>query len=125
MKGKKAMVLKMLCTKKAHTIFFADNFAEMFFFILLVIGLLLSLSAPSAVITYALIFFIGMMCGRIMEDRKKKTVFPYYLMITGLLMGYLIGSYRGDRKIVLVLFILGWILSYYLHEKGLIKDIRM
>jgi uncharacterized membrane protein AbrB (regulator of aidB expression) len=104
--------------------FYLKNWAELFFFILLVIGFIFSLLTPSAVLSYALIFTAGMMGGRLMYERKNKLQFPYYLMIVGFLIGYLIGAYYGNRNVMIILFIIGGLLSYYLHDTGIIRDVR-
>ena len=110
---------------KAHTkmaSLFQRNWTEMFFFALLVIGFLFSLATPSAVLSYALIFVVGMMGGRLIYQRKNKLKFPYYLMIIGFLIGYIFGALYGNRNIMIILFVIGAFLSYYLHDKGIIQD---
>ena len=103
--------------------YFFRNWAEVIFFILLIIGFLFSLVAPSAVLSYLIIFTAGMMGGRLIYTRKKSMIFPYVLILIGFLIGYLIGSRYGDWLVTTVLFVLGSILSYYLHEQGYIKGI--
>ncbi len=105
------------------TAYFFRNWAEIVAFILLIIGFLFSLAAPSAVLSYLIIFFAGMMGGRLVYSRKKRMVFPYLLILVGFLLGYLIGSRYGDWLVIVVLFVLGSILSYYLHEQGFIKGL--
>jgi len=104
--------------------FYFGSWAELFFFILLVIGFFLSLLAPSAVVSYLMIFALGMMAGRLIYERKHKLQFPYYLIIVGLLIGYLLGAYYGNKKIILTLFVLGMMISYTLHNRGIIHDLR-
>jgi len=99
------------------------NWAEILAFILLIIGFIFSLAAPSAVLSYLIIFFAGIMGGRLVYERKKSMVFPYILILIGFLIGYLIGSRYGNWLTTVILFVLGSILSYYLHEQGWIKGI--
>ena len=103
---------------------FFEHWAEFFFFCLLVIGFLLSLAAPSAVLSYLMIFVCGMMAGRLMYERKKKLQFPYFLIIVGFVIGYVLGAFYGNKMVILTLFIIGTFLSYYLHDKGIIHDVR-
>lgn len=103
---------------------FFESWAEFFFFVLLVIGFIFSVFAPSAFLSYIMIFACGGMAGRLMYERKKKLQFPYYLIIVGFLIGYIIGAYYGNKIIILALFVLGGVLSYYLHDKGIIRDVR-
>ncbi|MBS3098386.1 hypothetical protein J4209_06350 [Candidatus Woesearchaeota archaeon] len=100
------------------------NWAELFFFILLIVGFLISLAAPSAVISYIVIFVAGMMAGRLIYEKKKKFQFPYYLIVVGFFIGFLIGARYGNKKVILTLFVLGTLISYFVHEKGIVKDIR-
>ncbi|MFH1642011.1 MAG: hypothetical protein ABIC04_03870 [Nanoarchaeota archaeon] len=103
---------------------FFKSWAEVMFFALLVIGFLFSLLTPSAVLSYALIFCAGMMGGRLIFERKDKLQFPYYLMIFGFLIGYLLGAFYGNRNVIVILFVIGGFLSYYLHDSGIIRDVR-
>ena len=104
--------------------YFFRNWAEIIFFVLLIIGFLFSLAAPSAVLSYITIFAAGMMAGRLIYERKQKLQFPYYLIIIGFLIGYLIGARYGNWQVIIVLFVLGSLLSYYMHDKGIIRDVR-
>ena len=104
--------------------YYFKNWAEIFFFILLIIGFLIALMAPSAVVSYIVIFVCGMICGRMIYERKDKGIFPYFIIILGFFVGYLLGAYRGEREIMSVLFILGALISWYVYDKGILRDIR-
>jgi hypothetical protein len=105
--------------------FFFKNWAEFFFFVIMVLGLIVALWATSfsAVISYIVVFLSGMIGGRLLYDRKKKLTFPYYVILTGFLIGYVIGTYYGSRKVVIILFVLGVLFSYHLYNKGYVRDI--
>jgi hypothetical protein len=103
--------------------FFFKSWVEFFFFLLMVVGLIVSLAAPSAVISYLVVFLSGMIGGRLLYERKKKLTFPYYIILVGFLIGYLIGVAYGSRRVIIILFILGILLSYHLHNKGYIRDL--
>ncbi len=100
-----------------------SNWAEVFFLILLFTGLVFGVMSPSAVITYLVGFFSGMMAGRLFYERKDKGRAPYLLIIIGFVMGYVIGTFHGDRRVTFLLFIFGAALSYYLFDRKIIKDI--
>jgi len=97
------------------------NSAEILFFVLLVIGFIISLFSGSAIISYLIIFITGMMAGRLIFERKGKLKFAYYLITIGFLIGYILGAFYGNRNITIILFILGALLSYYLHDRKIIK----
>ena len=105
--------------------FFFKNWAEFFFFVIMIIGLIVALWATSfsAVISYIVVFLSGMIGGRLLYERKKKLIFPYYIILAGFLIGYVIGTYYGSRKVVIILFVLGILFSYHLYNKGYVRDI--
>ncbi len=92
----------------------------------MVLGLIVAIWATtmSAVISYIVIFLSGMIGGRLLYERKKKITMPYYIILIGFMIGYTIGTYYGSRKVVIVLFVLGILFSYHLHNKGYIKDVH-
>ena len=91
----------------------------------MVIGLLFALVVPSAVISYALIFFSGMFAGRVIYERKHKIVFPFLVIIGGFLIGYLAGMRYGNWIVVVIIFCLGTVFSYNLFDKKVLKDFRL
>lgn len=107
--------------KKAKITFFED-WVEILFFCLLIIGFLVSASvAKSAFLSYIIIVLCGFMAGRLFQHRKGKFKFPSYLIVIGFLVGYIIGDFYGNKKVTIFLFIVGIIFGYYVHEKGYIK----
>ena len=104
--------------------YFFRKWAEVVFFIILVIGFVIALVSPSAVISYIVIFVCGLFAGRVLYERKNRGVFPYFLIIIGFLIGYLLGAFRGEREVMAVLFILGTLIGYYVYDKGILRDIR-
>lgn len=105
--------------------FFFKRWAEFFFFVVMVLGFVVSIwaSTYSAAISYTIIFLSGMIGGRLLYERKHKLTFPYYFIIIGFMIGYLLGAYYGSRKVIIILFVLGILFSYYLHKRGYIRDI--
>ena len=103
---------------------FYKNWFEFFFLALVVIGVLIALSAPSAIISYIVIFLSGIFAGRLIYERKNKMQFPYFMIIAGFVIGYLIWIYYGSRRVVIALFVIGAILSYKVYDKKILKDIK-
>jgi len=97
---------------------------EFWFFVIMVIGFIIALLAPSAVIGYFIAFVSGMFAGRLIYERKNKIQFPYFMIIAGFVIGYLIGVYYGSRRIVILLFVIGAVLSYKVYDKKVLKDTR-
>ena len=98
------------------------SWSQFLFFVLMIVGIIIAFAAPSAVISYIMIFISGMMAGRVMYWRQKRFHFAYYIVIVGFLMGYIIGTYYGSRKVIVILFVLGAFLSYYLYDKKVLRD---
>ena len=65
-----------------------------------------------------------MAAGRLLYIRKHNIQLPYFLIIAGFVLGYLIGAYYGSRRLMIILFIIGAILSYRLYDKKILKDVR-
>ena len=103
--------------------FFFKNWAEFFFFVIMVIGFTFALWATSfsAFINYIVVFLSGMIGGKLLYEKKKKLSFPYYLIVIGFLIGYVMGTDYGSATVVVILFVLGILLSYLLHDKGYIR----
>ena len=103
---------------------FYKNYMEFFFFALIAVGLIIALSAPSALISYIIISLVGFFFGRMMYERKHKIKFPYVIIIIGFVIGYAIGVYYGSKIIAIVLFIIGYIVGNKLYEKKILRDTR-
>jgi len=106
--------------------FFFKSWVEFFFFVLMIIGFIVALWATSfsAVISYIVVFLSGMIGGRLIYERKQKLTIPYYIIIIGFMIGFLIGTIYGSRKVVIILFVLGILLSYHLYNRGYIRDVQ-
>jgi len=42
------------------------------------------------------------------------------MILSAILIGYLLGSFQGDSRVIVVLFVLGVSFTYYLHDKGFV-----
>ena len=92
--------------------------------VLMILGIIVALATPSAAISYFIIFLVGLFAGRLMYERRNNIQLPYFLIIAGFVIGYLIGIYYGDRRLMIILFVLGSIISYKLYDKKILKDVR-
>jgi len=104
---------------------FFSHWGEVLFLSLLVIGFILSIAAPSAVISYIMIFVVGLMSGRLVYERKKKLIFPYVLIIIGFIIGYIIGAFYGNKMTILTLYLIGIWIGYQIYNKGVIHDLKI
>lgn len=113
----------MIKTKKG-VLDMVSMWVEYLALVVLFIGFFISLSAGSAFLSYLIIFLSGLLTGRILFQQRKALPFKYYILMLVFLIGYILGTYVsfGSRKVIVIIFILSNILSYYIHDKGYIKS---
>ena len=103
---------------------FYKNYMEFFFVVLMLLGVILALSLKSAAAIYIIIFLAGILAGRIVYERKNNIRFPYFVIIGGFVIGYVVFIYYGSRLLVILFFILGSVFGHKLYDKGILKDLR-
>ena len=99
------------------------EWAETFFIIILILGFALVISISSPLFNYLINFLFWMMDLKTAFTRKgKRYYFPKKLIIIGFFLGYVIGSsFRFNKYVIMITFIIGAYLGYYIHKKGYIK----
>lgn len=109
----------MIKTKKG-VLYMVSMWVEYVALVVLFTGFFISMSAGSAFLSYLIIFFSGLLTGRILFQNRKALPFKYYILMLVFLIGYILGTYVsfGSRKVIVIIFILSNILSYYIHDKG-------
>ena len=112
----------MIKTKKG-VLDMVSMWVEYVALIVLFIGFFISMSSGSAFLSYIIIFLSGLLTGRILFQHRKALPFKYYILMLVFLIGYILGTYVsfGSRKVIVIVFILSNILSYYMHDKEYIK----
>lgn len=100
-----------------------ESWPEMWFLLLLVLGLISAIAAPNNAFLYTISFLAGVMAGRVWHQRRKMMHIPHLLIIIGALIGIFLGSLTktASRGWMFLLFIIGSIISYQLHVKGYIR----
>ena len=97
------------------------NWPEFLALALLIMGFSFAISLQSAILIYLVVILSGLLAGRYYFSKiGKQPLFPFFLIIIGLLLGYIIGSFNANRIAVAILFIIAWITSHQLHKKGYI-----
>ena len=97
------------------------NWSEIVAVALLVIGFVLAISMQNAFFVYIVIFIAGLMAGRYYFSKiGRQPLFPFFLIIIGFLLGYVLGTFNANRTIVMLLFFIGWVISHIAHKKGYI-----
>lgn len=95
----------------------AYNWVEYVFLLLLIIGFILALNVGSAVMAYGIIFICGFISGRLVYKLKRNITLPFYIIILGFLLGYVLGSYYGNKKLIVAFFLVANIVSFFLYDK--------
>lgn len=98
------------------------NWMEVFFVIVMLIGIMIAIVVPSNFVSYMTITASGVAAGKIIYDRKNKVRFPYILIIIGFIVGYMVGAYNASRQLILLLFVLSALVSYHVLEKELLHN---
>ena len=97
---------------------------EIISFCLLVIGFFLALWAGSAVIAYTMVLLAGFAGGRVWFRVKQNLKITWSIILMGFLVGFMLGARYGDRIVIFLFYAFGIGISYYLHDKGIIKSIE-
>jgi len=113
--------MKILFQKRAVSIF--GDWAELLGLLFLIIGFIIAIRSTSAFLSYVIILVIGCMVGRFWYKIKDQFRFPWLIVIFGLLVGYLLGDRYGSNLVIIILFLLGAIVSYYVHENHVITSV--
>jgi len=89
---------------------------------LLIIGFILAIGT-SVVLNYILIAFAGLIFGRTLATYEYKWPTTTLLIMVGFLGGFLLGAFRTDRRLIIVIFIVALVVSYFLHKNEIISTI--
>jgi 4-hydroxybenzoate polyprenyltransferase len=96
---------------------FLTNWVEVFFVILLFIGFLISLFINNVFLSYGIVLLAGLASGKVLYHKKKDNFVPHLLLMSGFILGYIIGNKEGSPLLILLLFVAGIIGCYYAHKQ--------
>ncbi len=98
----------------------SERWVEYWALILLLIGFMFALKIEYAGIAYASAIVFGIIFGRLIwHDRKL--IRPLRLVVTlGFMAGFVFGSPEDNRKLIILLFAAGMLVSFYVHKRKLI-----
>lgn len=100
----------------------SEDWVEVFVLCVLILGFILSVFTDSLSMKFLLVFFVGIMFGRVWFRFKKKAKFALTAIIAGFLFGFLLGNLLENTKELTLLFLFGIVFSYWLHEKKFITS---
>ena len=103
------------------------GWVELVSIILLILGFITAMSAlGSMVIFFIVAFLTGVLFGRVWYKTRKSLQFKYFIMTTFFLLGLLSAHvYKkfSSPEWTFILYIIGIVVSYHLHSKGLMEGI--
>ncbi len=101
-----------------------EDWAEYLTLSVLIVGMVLSLLSDAAVITYIIGFLCGFFIGRLFRLRRYKIRFPFYMVVAGFIVGFVLGIWfrdRGSIVITLVVLAAGIYIGDVTHKKKIFK----
>jgi hypothetical protein len=103
---------------------FYDNWPEVFFVIMLVVGFIISLVSISKYVDYLIIFFAGIIVGRLWFQKRHGQQFPLFLISVGFLLGMILGAIVSDSGtrwgVIFAFYLVGILISISIHKRGLV-----
>ena len=92
---------------------------------LLVIAFYLSARGAYVGVAYAVAFLIGTIFGKFWYTRIKKHKNTLYITVLTLavMLGIIIGSVGTDRRVVVILYVIGILLSYFVHKEKWVRSV--
>ena len=104
---------------------FQEQWAELTALFSVVMGFMISVLLRTPAISYLAVLLSGFLAGRIcFIERCKQPLFPFILIILGFLTGYVAGSFWANRFWTIIFFVVGALVSYYLHWKGIVGTFK-
>ncbi len=98
-----------------------EEWVEAFTLAFVTLGALVSILIKSDLFTFISIFLAGFLAARSYYIRRfKEPILPFLLIIVGFLTGYVVASFWSSRITILLIFGLGFGVSYYLHMKKIL-----
>ena len=89
------------------------------------VGFILSIALGNLALGYLVVLLAGALAARLYFFRTlNKPTFPFILLISGFVLGVLVTNFWTSRLFVLLLFGLGYGVSYYLHLKKILVNFK-
>ena len=88
----------------------------------LVIGFLFALASGNAIILYLVCFLMGLLFGRLWFKVKMSHCVPLFLAIMTFFLGFILGGFWANLRIIAIALLAGILLGYWLHEKKIIRS---
>lgn len=90
----------------------------------LIIAFYLSARGAYVGVTYAVAFIIGAILGKFWYERIRKHRNTLYITVLTLAvaLGIILGSISTDRRVIVILYVIGILIGYVVHKEKWIKS---
>ena len=101
-----------------------ENWVEYGAFVLLGVGVVLSLFSGSALMSYVYVVLVGFLFARLLWRWKKQMKVIIVFLMTAFIFGFVLGNFYGSRRLSAILFLAAVWVGYELHERGYMKSLE-
>lgn len=112
--------MKKMKNKKASSNFYESG-PEYLFFFLIIIGAILGIVTQDLIINYTIIFFIGIIIGINYYNHRYKRSYILTMLTIAIFLGYSIASINSNWRFLLILYVFGAILGYYIKKEKIMN----
>jgi|GEM_PF-1368671 len=100
---------------------FPQRWVEFWAIFLIILGFLFAFSIDAPWVAYVVAAGMGAVLGRLTWRWRKNLKGSGITIVLGFLVGFLLGLQHADRKVIIVLFALGIAVSFYVHDRNIIR----
>jgi len=107
------------------------SWPEYFFIVLLIIGIIVTITVKSKFLVLLIIFLCGFITGNLVFMHRRKLKFPLAIILIGFTVGFIIGVKTINPSVdvswlsIVLVFVLGNAASYVLHREGVLPKQSM
>ena len=102
---------------------FLLDWPETMALLFLIIGFFFALFSGNIIVLYAVCFLMGLVFGRMWYRVKTSTCIPLFMVIMTFFLGFILGGFYANLRIIALLLLAGILIGYWLHAKRIIRTI--
>ena len=99
----------------------SKDIPEIITIIAIILGFTIAIFTPNKILLYTLAFLSGLLFGKTWQKYQKSQCVPMFLIIIGFFLGFVIGGIYANIRIITLMLLAGILISYWIHEKKIIK----
>ena len=90
----------------------------------LIVGVVIAVSIDSFATFLAVMFLFGLLFGRLWYRQRKHLRYGLAFATIGIVFGFILGKFFGHTHIIVIIFLVGAVISYYIHYRGWISSVE-